>query len=79
MTKYRYYFRKPRSEMAKDIIQWLFVGSAIVVAATSPHFGVNAWKMFKKINRQGKYQKQKFSDTFTRLKRRKLIFLEKRG
>ena len=76
MTKYKYYFAKPRSEIVKDILQWLFVAGAISIAATSPYFGVNAWRVFRK---RKKYPKQKFSDTFTRLKRKNLIFMEKRG
>jgi len=79
MTKYKYYFKKPSSEIAKDIIQWLFIAGAIGIAMTSPYFGINVWRAFKKGMRQRKYPKRKFSDTFTRLRRKKVIYLEKRG
>ena len=79
MTKYKYYFRKPRSEIVNDILRWLFIAGAITIAATSPYFGVNAWRVFSKSQRQKKYPKQKFSDVFTRLKRKNVIFIEKRG
>ncbi len=78
MTKYKYYLKKPRSEIAKDIIQWLSMAGTITFAATSPYFGVNALRAFQRMQKQNKYPKQKFSDTFTRLIRKKAIFLEKR-
>lgn len=79
MTKYKYYFKKPRSEIVKDIIQWLFIAGAVSIAMTSSHFGINAWRAFQKMRKQKKYSKQKFSDTFTRLRRKKVIFMEERG
>jgi len=79
MTKYKYYFNKPRAAIAKDIIQWLFIAGAISIAATSPYFGINCWRAFQKTLKEKKYPKQKVSDTFTRLKRRGAIFMEKRG
>lgn len=79
MTKFKYYFKKPRSEIAKDIIQWLFIAGAVSVAATSSYFGVNAWRAFQKMRKQNRYPKRKFSDTFTRLQRKKAISMEKRG
>ena len=75
MTKYKYYFKKPKSEIVNDILLWLFIAGAISIAATSPYFGINAWRAFRK----KKYPKRKFSDTFTRLQRKKVIFVEKRG
>lgn len=79
MTRFKYYLKKPRSEIAKDIVKWLLISGAISVAATSPYFGVNAWRAFQKARRQKRYPKQKFSDTFTRLQRKKAISVEKRG
>jgi len=79
MTKYKYYFRKPRSEITKDIIRWLFMAGAIGIAATSSYLGINVWQAFRKAKKQEKYQKQKFSDTFTRLRRKNVIYVEQRG
>lgn len=77
--KYKYYFRKPKSEITKDILWWLLVAGAISVAATSPYFGVNVWRAFQKARKQEKHQKQNFSDTFTRLRRKGFVSIEKRG
>ena len=79
MTKYKYYFRKPRSEIAKDIVRWLLISGAIGLAATSPYFGINAWRAFQKAKYQRKYVKRKFSDTFTRLVRNNAVCVERRG
>lgn len=79
MSKYKYYLKKPKSEIAKDIIHWLLIAGAVGVAATSPYFGVNAWRSFQEMRRQKKYPKRKFSDTFTRLLRKKAIYLERKG
>jgi hypothetical protein len=79
MTKYKYYFRKPRSEIVNDILLWLFIAGAISIAATSPYFGINAWRAFQKAIRRKKYPKRKFSDTFTRLQRKRVLFVERSG
>ena len=76
MAKYKYYLRKPKSEIAKDILYWLMVAGAVTIAATSPYFGLNLWKSFK----QGrKYQRKKVSDVFYRLRRRDCIEIKKKG
>jgi CRISPR-associated endonuclease Cas2 len=77
--KYKYYFRKPRSEVTKDIFQWLLTGGAITVAATSPYFGIHAWRAFQKLQKQKKYEKQNFSDIFTRLRRKGFIEVKQQG
>ena len=38
MTKYKYYLKKPKGEIAKDILKVLATTSVIAVAATSPYF-----------------------------------------
>ena len=32
--KYKYYFKKPKSEIAKDILTWLVGAGAIYIAAS---------------------------------------------
>ncbi len=76
--KYKYYFRKPRSEVTRDIFQWLLVGGVIMIAATSPYFGIHAWRAFQK-HQNKKYQKRSFSDIFTRLHRKGFIITEQNG
>lgn len=79
MSKYKYYFRKPRTEIAKDVIKWILLAGMVTIAGTSPSFGVHAWRAFQKQQRQEKYQKRKFTSVFTRLKRRGLLNIEQRG
>lgn len=64
--KYKYYFRKPKSEITKDILKTLFLIGAINVAATSPYFLGNIWKSY---SRWRKYPRKKFYDTFRYLKK----------
>lgn len=66
LKKYKYYFRKPRSELAKDILRTLFLTGALVVASTSPYFIVNLWKAF---GMWRKYSKKKFYNAFYALKK----------
>lgn len=52
----------------------------ISIAATSPYFGIHAWRAFQRSQGKGKkYQKRNFSDTFTRLHRKGVIEVERRG
>lgn len=76
MTKYKYYFHKPRSAITKDIIQLIAIAGVFTIAATSPYSGVAFWKAFQ--NKQ-KYPKRKVADTFTRLLRNGLIEIQKEG
>ncbi len=77
--KHKYYFRKPRSEITKDIFQWLLLGGMVIIAATSPYFGIHAWRAFQRQQRYKKYPKRNFSDVFTRLYRKGLIETEQNG
>jgi DNA-binding transcriptional regulator PaaX len=75
MSKYRYYFRKPKSEIAKDILGFLMIGGIIAIAATSPFFIVNIIKGFKGLK---KYPNKKVYDNFYKLKKQGLVdFYEK--
>jgi len=76
MSKYKYYFRRPKSEIVKDIFYWLMTAGAVSVAATSPYFLVNLTKSFKKWQ---KYKKAKVSDAFYQLRRRGYIKVEKKN
>jgi len=75
--KYKYYFKKPKSEIAKDILKWLLVSGLVIIAASSPYFILN---LTRNSNRWKKYKKRKVADTFRRLKRQGCIKIEnKRG
>jgi DNA-binding transcriptional regulator PaaX len=74
MSKYKYYFRKPKSEIVKDIFKGALITGAIIIAASSPYFITNIIKANKRFRR---YPKQRVADTFTRLKREGLIMIER--
>ncbi|MFZ5366175.1 MAG: hypothetical protein ACOZBZ_02680 [Patescibacteria group bacterium] len=63
--KYKYYFKKPRSEIVKDIIQWLAISGLVCFAATSPYFGINLMRGLKKWQ---KYKGKRLGDVFSRLR-----------
>lgn len=79
MTKYKYYFKKPRSEIVKDILYGLLVVGVICIGATSPYFGLNLVKEIRKRLKNKKYEKKKIYDTFWRLKKEGLINFERKG
>ncbi len=76
MSKYKYYFYKPRAEIVKDIIGWLIISGAVCIAATSPYFGLNLLKAFKGIR---KYKKKKVYDVFYRLRKEGCINFTKKN
>lgn len=71
IRKYKYYFKKPKSEIVKDILYWLFVAESVIIAATSPYFLRNLLRGFKKLK---KYPRKKVYNAFYYL--RKHGFLE---
>jgi len=78
--KYKYYFRKPKSEIVKDILYWLAVSGAVCIAATSPYFGINLMRGVKRWLKYRKtYAKKRITDTFKRLERQGCIKIERRG
>src|SRR3989338_9476156 len=80
MSKYKYYFRKPNSEIVKDIMLWLAVGGAVAIAASSPTFGTSVARSFYKwLKGEKKYTNKKVYDTFYQLRRRGCITFEKKG
>lgn len=76
MSKYKYYFRKPRSEIAKDVLKWLAVSGMVYVAASSPYFTLNLMRNFKKWQ---KYKRKKVYDTFYKLQKDGCIEISKRN
>ncbi|HEY4509839.1 MAG TPA: hypothetical protein VJC15_02530 [Candidatus Paceibacterota bacterium] len=76
MTKYKYYLKKPKSEIAKDIFMVLAVGGVIAIASTSPYFGTNLVRAFAK---RKKYKPKKMYDAFYQLRREGCIEVEKKN
>ena len=73
MSKYKYYFRKPKSEIVKDILSWLAIAGLVYFAASSPYFALNLQKNFK---RWRQYKRIKISNTFSRLRREGCLKIE---
>lgn len=76
LAKYKYYFKKPRSEIVKDILSWLLIGGAVYIAASSPYFVFNLMRTSRKLK---KYPKKKVSDAFYNLRRQGLINIERKN
>jgi len=70
LRKYKYYFRKPKSEIVKDILFWLVFTGMVYIAASSPYFIRNLIKAYQKRKR---YPKKKIVDTFYNLRKQGLI------
>ncbi len=76
LAKYKYYFRKPKSEIVKDILYWLMIAGAIYIAAGSPRFPA---RLVKRYQKQKKYSRKKIYDAFYQLQRRGLIETRMKG
>ncbi|MDI6591594.1 MAG: hypothetical protein QME61_01480 [Patescibacteria group bacterium] len=76
IRKYKYYFRKPKSEIAKDVLTWLLIAEAVYIAASSPYFVKNLIENYKKWKR---YPKKKIYDTFYSLRKQGCLKIERKG
>ncbi len=79
MTKYKYYFRKPRSEIVKDILSSLATAGLISIAATSPYFVLNLVKGFRKYFKKKRYRNKKVYDAFYKLRKERYIDIKKKN
>lgn len=70
MSKYKYYFKKPKSEITKDIVKGLLITGAICIAATSPYFVSNLMRAIKK---DKNYKRKKIYDSFYNLRKQGCI------
>lgn len=76
LGKYKYYFRKPKSEIVKDILLWLAMAGMVYIAASSPYFVLNLQRQFK---RWKKYKREKISSVFSRLRKEDCIKMVKKN
>ncbi len=76
MSKYKYYFKKPKSEIVKDILRYLILTGAIYIAASSPYFTI---RLLKNIKKWKKYPRKKISDSFYVLRKQGCLKIEKRN
>lgn len=73
--KTKYYFRKPKGEIVKDILTWIALGGVVTIAVSSPYFVRNLLKAWP----QGRRYKQKSSETaFQRLRKEGAITVVKK-
>lgn len=72
--KYKYYFKKPRSEIVKDILRWLAIGGAVCIAASSPYFSIN---LMRGLTRWRRYKRRKVYDAFYNLRKQGCINIKK--
>jgi len=76
MSKYKYYFKKPKSEIVKDVFKAMLISGVIYFAASSPYFVTNLVRALKNFD---KYNKKKVYDSFYNLRRSGFIKLQKRN
>lgn len=76
MSKYKYYFRKPKSEIIKDILSFLLTSGAIYVAASSPYFTI---RLLRNIKRWKRYPNKKLSTAFYLLQKHGDISIENKN
>jgi DNA-binding PadR family transcriptional regulator len=76
MSKYKYYLKKPKSSITKDVFLWLAIAGSVTIAASSPYFGVNLAREFAK---KKKYKQKDTYDAFRRLKKEGCIIITKKN
>ena len=73
--KYKYYFKKPRSEIVKDVFKWLAIAGAVYIAASSPYFVRN---LIRGVKRWRKYKRKRVGEAFRRLLKNGCIKIERK-
>lgn len=79
MSKYKYYFKKPKSEITKDILEYLLVAGMIYVASSSPYFVLNLIKSFKKRRKWHGYKHKTIYNKFYNLRKSGCIKIEEKN
>ena len=72
----KYYLKKPKIEITKDIIKTVGIAGIFIIAGSSPYF-VRA--LIKNLRSLKKYNRQQISSTFSRLKKQGLIEIKNDG
>lgn len=70
----KYYFKKPKIEIGKDIIKVIGIAGVLIVAGSSPYFIRNLIKVCRQFK---KYNNRQISNTFSYLKNRGFIEIRK--
>lgn len=73
--KAKYYFRKPKGAITKDILVWLATAGLIAIAATSPYFVRGLLRLWTKSKG---YKQRSLETAFQRLRKEGAIAVEKK-
>jgi len=76
--KIKYYLKKPKSEIVKDLVLALAFGGVVALAASSPFFVSGLLKELSRRNKKT-YNRQSFCNAFYRLKREGLLLVQERN
>lgn len=77
MTKYKYYLKKQKGEITKDILRWTLTAGVIAIAATSsPFFILNVAKAFAKTREGRRYKGKDIYNAFYRLRYQECLNFE---
>lgn len=72
----KYYFKKPKGAIVKDLLTWLALAGMVVIASQSPYFVsrlLEDWKHGKR------YKEKSKMNAFQRMRKAGLIAVERRG
>ena len=78
MSKYKYYLKKPKIEITKDVLIGIATAGVIAVAATSPYFIVNVLRAFWKEDNP-RYKRKNIYNTFYRLRKQGYLHMEEKN
>ncbi|HEY4497186.1 MAG TPA: hypothetical protein VJC20_00285 [Candidatus Paceibacterota bacterium] len=76
MTKYKYYFKKPKQEIAADALKWLAVGGVVVAAVMAPNAVGTLVRTFP---RRNQYPRKHTYNAFYRLYKTGCLEIEKKN
>lgn len=76
MSQYKYYFKKPKGEITKDILTWFMIGGAIAIASTSPYFATNLLRAFPNKKR---YKRKELYNRFYQLRKAGLLDIQRKN
>lgn len=77
MGQYKYYFKKPKGKIVKDILAWAAIGGAIAFAAASSSSFIP--NLLRKLAKKQRYNKRSVGNAFYRLRKEGCIHIQRSG
>ena len=77
MGQYKYYFKKPKGEIVKDILTWVAIGGAVAFAAASSSSFIS--NLLRKFAKKQRYNKRSVVNAFYRLRKEGYIHIQRSG